>query len=442
MSPHAPTPSDTAALPSLDTAFGPDPYPRYAQLREAAPVHQVLGPDGVPIWLVTRYADARAALADPRLSLDRRNAAPGKYAGLSLPPVLDANLLNMDGADHSRLRRLVAPAFSAARMDALRDRVREVAAGLLADAARQSGPVDLVEAYAAPLSLTLLCDILGVDRAESRRFHGWTALLLAPATATRAQLQEALEGVVASLARQIAAKRAEPGADLLSALVTAHDGDDRLSADELLSLAFLLLLAGYENTISAITATVLAVVTEPGLRQRVAADPAVVPALVEEVIRHDGPVELAIRRFPVEDLEIGGVLIPAGEPVLIAVGSAHRDPDAFDDPDALSPERPRTGSGHLGFGHGPHYCLGAALARLETTTALSVLLEQHPEAVLALPREELRRRPSIRTRGLAALPVLLDPAQGEPAQDEAAQGEAAQDEPAGPAADGAGVGRA
>jgi cytochrome P450 len=410
MSPDAPTPSDTAALPSLDAAFGPDPYPGYAKLREAGPVHQVLGPDGVPIWLVTRYADARAALADPRLSLDRRNAAPGKYAGLSLPPVLDANLLNMDGMDHSRLRRLVAPAFSAARMDALRGRVHDVAVELLASAGQRSGPVDLVEAYAAPLSLTLLCDILGVDRAESERFHGWTALLLAPATATRAQLKEALEGVVASLARQIAAKRAEPGEDLLSALVTAHDGDDRLSADELLSLAFLLLLAGYENTVSAITASVLAVLTEPGLRERVSADPGLVPALVEEVIRYDGPVELAIRRFPVEDLEIGGVRIPAGEPVLIAIGSAHRDPDAFERPDELSPERPRNGTGHLGFGHGPHYCLGAALARLETTTALTVLLERHPQAALAVPPADLRRRPSIRTRGLAGLPVLLGPA--------------------------------
>lgn len=397
---------DPAVLPSLDEAFGPDPYPMYAKLREDGPVQRVVSPEGRPVWLITRYPEARAALADPRLSLDRRNAAPGAYSGLSLPPVLDANLLNMDGADHARLRRLVAPAFSAARMEALRGRVHDVAVGLLETASRETGPVDLVEAYAAPLSLTLLCDILGVDRAESERFHRWTGILLDPSAASRAQLGEALEGIVGSLARQIEEKRATPGADLLSALITAHDGDDRLSADELLSLAFLLLFAGYENTINAIAAAVAAVLTDPGLRERLSGDPGAAPALVEEVIRFDGPVELAIRRFPTEDIEIGGVLIPAGEPVLTALGSAHRDPDAFERPDRLSLDRPR--SGHLGFGHGPHYCLGAALARLEATTALTVLLERHPHAALAVHPDELRPRPSVRTRGLARLPVLLD----------------------------------
>ncbi|MEZ0089065.1 cytochrome P450 [Streptacidiphilus sp. EB129] len=402
--------SDPLALPSLDEAFGPDPYPMYAKLREAGPVHRVLGPEGRPVWLITRYPEARAALADPALSLDRSNAAPGAYGGLSLPPVLDANLLNMDGADHARLRRLVAPAFSAARMEALRERVHGVAAELLTEAAAKAGtaPVDLVEAYAAPLSLTLLCDILGVDRAESQRFHRWTAIVLDPSASSRAQLKDALEGIVTSLARQIAAKRAEPGPDLLSALVTAHDGDDRLNSDELLSLAFLLLFAGYENTVNAIAATAAAALTEPGLRERLAAEPDAVAALVEEVIRFDGPVELAIRRFPTQDVEIGGVRIPAGEPVLIALGSAHRDPEAYDRPDEISLDRD-TRPGTLGFGHGPHYCLGAALARLETTTAVTVLLQRHPQAVLAVPRGELRPRPSVRTRGLAQLPVRLGP---------------------------------
>ena len=412
---------DPAALPILDEAFGPDPYPAYAKLREAGPVHRVTGPEGRPVWLLTRYPEARAALADPRLSLDRGNAAPGAYSGMSLPPVLDANLLNMDGADHARLRRLVAPAFASGRMDTLRERVHDVAVGLLAEAGRGSGAetvaVDLIEAYAGPLSLTLLCDILGVDREQSERFHRWTSTLLDPSEASRAQRQEALEGIVGCLAGQIADKRATPGPDLLSALVTAHDGNDRLSADELLSLAFLLLFAGYENTVNAIAGSVAAALSEPGLRERLLDDPeAAVPALVEEVIRFDGPVELAIRRFPTEDVEIGGVVIPAGEPVLIGLGSAHRDPDAFAQPDRLDPDR--TGPGHLGFGHGPHYCLGAALARLETTTALTVLLQRHPHAELAVPRAELRHRPSVRTRGLAELPVLLGPV------DDAARGAA------------------
>ncbi|WP_231607958.1 cytochrome P450 family protein [Streptacidiphilus albus] len=398
---------DPAVMPRLDEAFGPDPYPMYAELRKAGPVHQVIGPEGRPIWLVTGFQDARAALADPRLSLNRSNATPGSYTGLSLPPALDKNLLNMDGRDHARLRRLVAPAFGPARMEGLRQQVRDTAAGLLDSLGLQPGPVDLVEDYAAPLSLVLLCDILGVDQTESERFRRWTTILLNPSAESRARLGEALEGIVTSLTVQIQARRAEPGTDLLSVLIAAHDGEDRLSADELLSLAFLLLFAGYENTIAAIATAVATALTEPGLRSRLRESPDAVTEFVEETIRFDGPVELAIRRFATEDVEISGVVIPAGDPVLVALASAHRDPAAFTCPNRMTPGR--TEQGHLGFGHGPHYCLGAALARLEIVTAVTVLLERYPAATLTTPREELRPRPSVRTRGIARLPVLLRP---------------------------------
>ncbi len=406
----------------LDDAFGPDPYPMYRRLRESGAVHRVAGPDGRPAWLVTGYQDARSALADPRLSLDRRNAAPGGYTGLSLPPALDANLLNMDGADHARLRRLVAPAFAAARMEALRQRVRDTADRLLDALDPLEGPVDLLEDYAAPLALTLLCDILGVDPAQSERFRGWTTTVLDPSPAARARLGEALTGIVTSLTGQILARRAAPGADLLSELVAAHDGEDRLSSDELLSLAFLLLFAGFENTISTIAVALATALDDPATARRLREHPDTTGAFVEEVLRFDGPVELAIRRFPTEDVEIGGVRIPAGETVLLALGSAHRDPRAFTRPDDLAPDR--DGPGHLGFGHGPHYCLGAALARLETVTAVSAVLERFPQAALAEPREQLRPRPSVRTRGLSRLPVRLRP--GSPDRPCASAEEAAQ----------------
>ncbi|MGK5731659.1 cytochrome P450 family protein [Streptomyces sp. URMC 124] len=389
------------------TALIADPYGTYAQLREAGPVHRITGPDGRPAWLVTRYDDVRRALADPRLSLDKRNATPGNYAGLRLPPALDANLLNMDPPDHTRIRRLVVKAFTPGRVDKLRAPVRRVADELL-DAVEAEGRTDLLASYAGPLPITVICDLLGVPQEQRQDFRAWTDALITPDPARPHLAEEAIGSMTGFFTGLIASKRAAPGDDLLSDLIAVRDGDegegaDRLSEDELSSLAFLILFAGYENTVHLIANSVLALLDHPALMDSLRANPAGLAAAVEEFMRWDGPAPLAIRRFPLENVEIGGVTVPAGETVLLSLASANRDPHHFSEPDRLDPNRDR--SGHLALGHGIHYCLGAPLARMETETALAALLERFPGLALDGAREEIARRPSIRARGLISLPV-------------------------------------
>ncbi|MGP8297529.1 cytochrome P450 family protein [Streptomyces inhibens] len=385
-----------------------DPYAAYAALRAAGPVHRITGADGQPAWLVTRYDDVRRALADPRLSLDKRHATPGGYRGFSLPPALDANLLNMDPPDHTRVRRLVVKAFTPGRVNALREPVRRVADELL-DAMAERGRADLIADYAGPLPITVICDLLGIPQEDRRDFLAWSDALITPDPSRPGQMKEAVGSMLEFYTGLIAAKRAQPGDDLLSDLIAVRDdaggdeGGDRLSEDELTSLAFLILLAGYENTVHLIGNAVLTLLDHPEQLRQLQRNPAELPAAVEEFLRYDGPAPLAIRRFPKEDLEIGGVRIPAGESVLLSIASANRDPGRFPEPDTMDPGRDL--SGHLAMGHGIHYCLGAPLARMETVTALDALLARFPELRLDVPRGALRHRRALRARGLISLPV-------------------------------------
>ncbi|SOE09945.1 Cytochrome P450 [Streptomyces sp. 2323.1] len=390
-----------------------DPYAAYAALREAGPVHRITGADGSPAWLVTRYDDVRSALADPRLSLDRRHAGPGGYRGFALPPALDANLLNMDPPDHTRVRRLVVKAFTPGRVETLRAPVRRVADELL-DAMAERGRADLIADYAGPLPITVICDLLGIPQRDRRDFLAWSDALITPDPSRPEGMKQAIGAMLEFYTGLIAAKRAEPGDDLLSDLIAvrddapAADGSDRLTEDELTSLAFLILFAGYENTVHLIGNAVLALLDHPDLLRQLQQNPAELPAAVEEFLRYDGPGPLAIRRFPTQDVEIGGVRIPAGDSVLLAIASANRDPARFPAPDAL--DRGRDLSGHLAMGHGIHYCLGAPLARMEAVTALEALLGRFPELRLDVPRGELRHRRTLRSRGLISLPVAWETA--------------------------------
>ncbi|MEV7151709.1 cytochrome P450 [Streptomyces sp. NPDC093084] len=398
---------DASTTPSAPAAVDPaelfaDPYAVYARLREAGPVHRFTGTDGLPAWLVTRYDDVRQALADPRLSLDKAHAKPGGYRGLALPPALDANLLNMDPPDHTRIRRLVSQAFTPRRIARLREPVRRTADALL-DAVAPLGRADLIADYAAPLPIAVICELLGVAEDDRPDFRSWTDALVVPDPARPDGAREAVRALLAYFAGLLARKRAEPADDLLSALIAVRDEEDRLSEDELMSLAFLILFAGYENTVHLIGNAVLALLLDPPQLAALRADPARTGAAVEELLRYDGPVPLAIRRFPTEDVTIGGVAVPAGETVLLSLAAAHRDPRRFPEPDRL--DLGRDGAGHLALGHGIHYCIGAPLARLEAEIALTALLERLPGLALDVPVDALRHRPSMRTRGLLALPV-------------------------------------
>ncbi|MER8096402.1 cytochrome P450 family protein [Streptomyces goshikiensis] len=380
-----------------------DPHSAYARLREAAPVRRIEGTDGRPAWLVTRYDDVRAALADPRLSLDKRNAAEGGYRGLTLPPALDANLLNMDPPDHTRIRGFVTRAFTARRVEQLRAPMRESADRLL-DALGPQGTTDLMASYAAPLPIIVICDLLGVPEEHRRDFRAWTDALIAPDPARPGAAKEAVAAMLGFFLELVAHKRERPGADLLSDLVAVRDSDgDRLTEDELLSLAFLILVAGYENTVQLIGNAVQALLRHPYQLAVVRKDPSRLRAAVEEAARYEGPALLAIRRFATEDVTLSGVTVPAGETVLLSLAAANRDPDRFSGPDLFDVFRDT--AGHLALGHGIHYCLGAPLARAETEIALAALLDRFGALALAEPEAGPRWRPSLRARGLLELRV-------------------------------------
>ncbi|QQM44051.1 cytochrome P450 family protein [Streptomyces liliifuscus] len=383
------------------------PYAVYDRLRDSAPVHRITGPDGSPAWLVTRYGDVREALADPLLSLDKRHALPGGYKGFALPPALDANLLNMDPPDHTRIRRLVGRAFTTRRVEQLRVPIRQTADRLL-DALGAHGGTDLIAAYAAPLPITVICDLLGVPDEHRRDFRAWTDVLVAPDPARPQAAKEAIVAMLGFFTQLLADKRKEPADDLLSDLIAVRDESDsaengRLTEDELMSLTFLILFAGYENTVQLIGTAVLALLQHPDQLAALRADPTRLPAAVEEFMRYDGPALLAIRRFPLQDVTIGDVTVPAGETVLLSLAAADRDPRRFPDADRFDLGRDATG--HLALGHGIHYCLGAPLARLETEIALAALLERLPDLKLDGDPDDLRWRPSLRARGLLTLQV-------------------------------------
>ncbi|MEV7583947.1 cytochrome P450 family protein [Streptomyces erythrochromogenes] len=382
------------------------PHSVYDRLRDTAPVCRITGTDGMPAWLVTRYDDVRAALADPRLSLDKSHAVEGGYRGLSLPPALDANLLNMDPPDHTRIRRLVSRAFTPRRTEQLRTPIRATADRLL-DALGPAGTADLVAAYAAPLPIVVICDLLGVPDDHRLDFRSWTDALFAPDPNRPGATKESVVAILGFFTELLAHKRSRPGDDLLSDLTAVRDTDgDRLSEDELMSLAFLILFAGYENTVQLIGNAIHTLLEHPEELARLRKDPSAIPAAVEELARYEGPAPLAIRRFPTEDVTIGGVTVPAGETVLLSLASANRDPARFPHPDLLDLDRDT--SGHLALGHGIHYCLGAPLARAETEIALTALLERYPVLEAASPAPRWRR--SLRARGLTELPVRYDTA--------------------------------
>jgi cytochrome P450 len=375
------------------------------RLRESGPVAEAWMPHYGRVWVVTGYAEVRAALTDPRLARDVRRWPGGGRTRPSLATGIDAHMLHRDPPDHTRLRRLAQKAFTPRRA-ALRPRAEEIAAGLLDELAAGGGDVDLLGRYARPLPIAVICELLGVPAAD-REWLRATVYAYDDAAAHERVERE----LAAYFTGLIAAKRANPGDDLVSALVLARDdadGDratDGLSPGELLAMIYLLVMAGFDTTVNLIASGTLALLTHPGELERLRADPALAPAAVEELLRFTSPVNHANDRFTTEEVTIGGVVIPAGEWVFAAISSADRDPAQYPAPDRL--DLGRDTSGHVAFGHGLHHCLGAPLARMEAEVALGALLPRFPGLSLAVPREELRWRPVSLMNGLESLPVRL-----------------------------------
>ena len=396
--------TDQAELGSLDGDFYyQDPMEFFARLRESSPAVPVWMPDFGRVWAITRYADVRAALADPRL-VSKMQRWPG---GDESDPVTAVHaLLNIDPPEHTRLRRLVKKAFTPRRAAQLRPRTAEIAAELLDEMTAQGDVVDLLDRYARPLPITVISELLGIPAAD----RGWIWVIVTDYGKGGTELQRVPRELAGYFAGLVADKRARPGDDLLSALVDAHDADESsaqtaLTSTELLSAAYHLVMAGFDTTVNLIASGMLALLTHPGQMARLRQDPSLLPAAVEELLRFTNPVNHTNLRYAAEDLAVGDVVIPAGERVLIATSSADRDPAQFPDPDCLDIDRDT--SAHLAFGHGIHYCLGAPLARMEAEVAIGTLLARFPGLSLAVPPGDLRWRPVSLMNGLEALPIRL-----------------------------------
>jgi len=393
--------------PLTDPAVLADPHPTLAALRESGPVHRLDMRLGLPVWVVTRYADVLAAMSDPRLSNDPRHATG--LDEMLRDDFLSRSMIGADPPAHTRLRRLVSKAFTARRVEGLRPRVQEITDTLL-DRITPHGAADLVGEFALPLPVTVIGELLGVPEADRDRFRTWTDEMLdrpfdghsdlALVDAARARMHGYLTDLVA-------AKRTRPADDLITDLIAATDEGERLDEQELLAMVFLLLIAGYVTTVSLIGNGTLALLSSPDQLDRLRADPSLVPGAVEELLRFDGPVNPGLTRVALEDLEIGGVQIPRGAMVLLAIAAADRDPERFPEPDRLDIGAPDPG--HLAFGHGIHYCLGAPLARLEGQVAFTALLARLPDLALAVDEDKLRWTGGGVLRGPRALPVTFTP---------------------------------
>ncbi|MEV7391228.1 MULTISPECIES: cytochrome P450 [unclassified Streptomyces] len=386
-------------LSEYGDAFRTDPHPVYAELRERGPVHRVRLPGADQFyesWLVVGYEEARAALADPRLVKDT-----GKIGFRFLDEELIGKyLLVTDPPQHTRLRGIVTRAFTARRVAELGPRIQEITDRLL-DEMLPRGRADLIDALAYPLPITVISELLGVPELDRARFRKLSNEAIVPSGS--GDEHEAFVALGEYLAELIEDKRcAGPSGDLLSDLLrtTAEDGD-RLSAEELRGMAYLLLIAGHETTVNLIGNAVLALLTHPDQLAALRADMSLMDGAVEEVLRWEGPVENATYRYAAEPLEIAGAAIAQGDPVMIGLTAAGRDGDRYPEPDRFDVRRDNRG--HLAFGHGIHYCLGAPLARLEGRIALRSLLERAPDLNLDGPPGEWL--PGTLMRGVRRLPV-------------------------------------
>ncbi|MFD9209028.1 cytochrome P450 [Streptomyces sioyaensis] len=401
-------PVETLDLSAMGEDFVRNPYAVYASLREQGPVHRVRLPEGTVVWLVVGYDEVRAALSDPRLSKEWRHASPAQPMQ---PVTMGVTMLRSNAPHHTRLRGLVARAFTARRMASLTPRIQELTDELLATMlAAPDGRADLVDALSFPLPITVICELLGVPFLDREAFRAWTDVLLVGAATPEAR--EALAAMTGYLDDLVKKKRARPGDDLLSDLIAVSDGDgDRLSGQELLGMAQLLLIAGYETTANLISNGVLALLTHPAQLAALRADLSLIDNAVEEMLRYEGPIETSTFRFTTEATEIAGTVIPGGgEVVLPVIADAGRDPVRFGDPGHF--DITRDARGHVAFGHGIHFCLGAPLARMEARIAVRTLLERCPTLELDAHPADLRWRLGALLRGPRHLPVRWSPTAG------------------------------
>ncbi|GGL32340.1 cytochrome P450 [Nocardia jinanensis] len=374
-----------------------DMDPLFTKLRREEPVCRVELPYGGEGWLVTRYEDVKLVLADPRFS---RAATVGRE---DLPratpaPARADSLLSMDPPEHSRLRKLVAKAFTSRRVAELRPRTREIVDEKLTALERAGAPADLVEGFALPLPVTVICEMLGVPPRDQHRFRDFSDAILSTTAYTREQIESARDALETYLAEVVAERRQRPTDDLLGALVAARDEEDRLSERELVNLGVGLLIAGHETTANQIANFTYSLLTQREYWELLRAEPELIPGAVEELLRF---VQLGAGagqpRVATEDVVLSGVTVRAGDSVFVNTQAANRDEAVFSDPESLDLTRQR--NPHVAFGYGAHHCLGAQLARVELQVALEALLERFPSLRLATPLDEIPWKSGLLVRG-------------------------------------------
>jgi cytochrome P450 len=393
---------DTVHFNPMEPEFVANPYPTYHRLRAEDPVHY--SPLG--FWVLTRYEDVVASLRDPRFVKEPIAAYVAARLG-SPTPGAGLAMLDRDPPDHTRLRGLVSKAFTPRVVEVLRPRIQQMVDGLL-DAVESKGSMDLVEDFAYPIPVVVICEMLGVPVADRERFKEWgvdiarglDAILLPPDSEVALRSRAARTALAEYFRELIAERRRSPRADLLSGLIAVEEAGDKLNEEELLATCILLLVAGHETTVNLIGNGSLALLRHPAELRRLRDNPGLIASAVEELLRFDGPVQRTAR-IPSEDVTFGDRTIPKGEMVMPFIGAADRDPAQFPDPDRL--DIARADNRHIAFGWGIHFCLGAPLARVEGQIAINTLVRRLPKLALATDQPEYRR--SLTLRGLVTLPV-------------------------------------
>ncbi|MFE0025422.1 cytochrome P450 [Amycolatopsis sp. NPDC059021] len=393
-----------------------DPFTAYSRIRERAALAKAVVPGIEPMWLVTRYDDVKLVMSDPRF-VSSAAAVPGAvdlreqlWRATGIPEehfvYLKAGVSEVDGAEHARLRGLVTRAFTVRRVTELRPRIAELTERLLDElpGRAEDGVVDLLRHFAYPLPIAVICELVGIPEKDRPQWRDWSAALAAgfgPGVA------EALAGMVDHVRVLLEFRRHHPADDLITGLVRAQAEDgDRLSDVEMIALVQNLVVAGHETTAHLLANGTAALLTHPDQLALLRADPALLPKAVHELMRWCGPGLGTRMRYAAEDVEIGGELVRRGEAVMPVLAGANYDPREFATPERLDITRdPGRAETHVGFGAGPHYCLGAALARQEAEIAFGALFRRYPGLALAVEPEELRHGPNPGTWQLDALPV-------------------------------------
>ncbi|HEX5493474.1 MAG TPA: cytochrome P450 [Mycobacteriales bacterium] len=386
------------------------PHPVLDELRGTCPVTQVRTPAGRPVWLVTTCELVRAGLTDPRLSLRPAPTATGLAGG-----VRDGNLIRQEPPQHTRLRRLITPSFTPRSIAARRSAIESVAARVLGSLNHtdHAAGIDLMADFVHPFTFANICDVFGIEAARQAELFHWAAVLFSPASRGKAR-RPAFDRICQFMAAEIDRRLRQPGDDVLSAIVTAWASDDEVNREEVNSVSSTVLLSGYESTAQMLGMSVVALLTHPDELDRLRAEESLVPAGVEELLRFNTPGPSGTPRTATDDIRLAGVVIPAGDRVLLSIDAANHDPAEHHDPHTLDLDRPTAGR-HVSFGLGRHYCPGAALARVELEVALTALLRRFPRLALARGVERLCWQGSHVNRSLAALPVHLGAPSTDPA---------------------------